>query len=293
MKKLFILIVILSIIISCSDKREKEYYKSGNLKSEKYYGENNKIIKTLVYYDLNDTIRKSIYYHKINYDSIVHYFSNGKISSTGIQDNYNRKYGKWDYYHSEGFRNNTREFYNIKGKEIVNQLWFYNKKGDTLFGAYTSNPKDIIERAVFARFDYYSDGDTLSIAEPLRCIVEQRLPLFMKYNSECYIVLAKEKYNFNKDFSNEAKVKLDTFYCAEKDKVNKKTLLEAGYNPRYTVAFGTWFDTPGNKILRGYLVEKYKRKPTPTDSVIAREGRIYFEKRIYVKDTIAKKKNGL
>lgn len=289
MKSLFIFIIILSITTSCGINREEEYYKSGNLKSQKYYNENDSIVKTIIYYDLNDTIRKSINYHKFDHDSVINYFSTGKISSTGIQDISGKKYGKWDFYHVNGYRHNTREFYIIKSKEIVNQLWFYNKKGDTLFRAYTPNPNELMELAVIANFDYHSDDDTLSIAEPLRAIVEQRLPLFASNNSECYIVLAKEKNNFNKDFSNETQVKLDTFYCVGKDKLNKERLLAAGYSARYAVAFGRWFDTPGKKILLGYLVEKYKRKPTPSDSIISEEGRIYFEKRIYIKDTISKK----
>lgn len=227
MKNHLTLFLISLIIISCGNKHEKEFFTSKNLKSEKFYDKNDNIIMTFVYYDLKNAIKKSIYFHNTNYDSVIHYRTNGNILCTGNQDESGKRYGKWDFYNSKNLRENTREFYIIKGKEIVNQLWFYNKKGDTIFGAYTSNPNDQVEKAVIARFDYYDDNDTLSIAEPLRCIASQRLPLFMPNNSECYIVLAKEKYNFNRDFSNETKVKLDTFYCAEKDKVNKKRLIES------------------------------------------------------------------
>lgn len=300
MTKYLIMTFILLTIASCGDHEQviKEFYPSGNVRLEKHYDKGNWLEQTLNFYDApGSKIFKSIY-HKVDFDSVVYYYDNGKIFKTGLQDKTGKSFGKWNYYTREGFLSNTKEFFivnNSFGKgDILNQVWYYDRKGDTMF--YGNNKFNIFKQkefegesagektSIFVRFFYDPSGDTLSIAQPLKGIAEDGYPFWEKKNSESYIVLAKEKFNFNKDFSNEKEVKLDTFYCLEKDKVNKGVMAKA--NQRHTVVFGRWFDTPGKKILRGYMVEEYKRKSTTDDSIVRKTRRTYFEKEIFVKDTV-------
>ncbi|MDB9779279.1 hypothetical protein OAB54_03410 [Flavobacteriaceae bacterium] len=51
------------------------------------------------------------------------------------------------------------------------------------------------------------------------------------------------------------------------------------------VAFGRYFDKPGDNNLRGILVEYYDEEVAP-DSVVRREHKYYFDIPVYVKDTI-------
>lgn len=300
-KTKFVTSIFISIVlVSCSTKQkdEKEYYPSGNLKLEKLFANDDELTKTIEYYDESGSKILRVLFHKRDYDSVVYKYNNGKVFKTGKQYKNGDFFGKWNYYTREGYLSNTREFIianNSFDKGVrLNQVWFFNQKGDTIY--YGNNTFNVFNQkefekeskgektSIFVRFFYQPKGDTISIAEPLSCIAEDGFPLWEKRNSESYVVLAKEKYNFNKDFSNESEVKLDTFYCLEKDKENRGTLPDA--NQKHTVIFGRWFDTPGKKVLRGYMVEHYKRKATPNDSITGEKRRTYFEKIIYVKDTI-------
>jgi hypothetical protein len=287
-------ILISFLIISCTSEHiVKEYYNSGNLKTLKTFDEDNNLVIVKKYYDLPDNKIFSANFIKSKYDSIVYYYNNGGVFTTGKQDKSGKLFGKWNRYTRENFLSDTREFFITNKESNLNQLWYYNKKGDTLY--YGNNKFNIynqrefktdrsdIKRSIFVRFKFSPNGDTLSIASPLRAIAYDNFPILGK-SSECYIVLAKEKFNFNKDFSNETETKLDTFHCLEKDKLNEKNY--PNMDKKYSVAFGRWFDTPGRKILRGYMVEYRKRKPTPDDSIVKQERRTYFEKIIYVKDTV-------
>ena len=96
--------------------------------------------------------------------------------------------------------------------------------------------------------------------------------------------MAKENANFNYDFSNVGKVKLDTFYNAQKDTLNRRM-----FNPEFyeeSVAFWQEFEKPGPKILRGYIMELTDKYPISKDSFATAGYRVLFERKIYVKDTI-------
>lgn len=296
----YFFISLLVILTSCSETHdEKEYYPSGNLKSLKMYNYgNDKLEKTIYYYDVSGDKKIEVIYHKTNCDSILYYYDNGRVFKTGKQDKKGYYFNKWNYYTREGLLSDTKEFFVINNKfgkrSVLNQQWYYNQKGDTMF--YGNNRFNVYKQkefeleskgektSGFIYFHFYPKGDTLSIAEPLICTAETAYPAFGAENSESYVVLAKEKFNFNSDFSNEAQVKGDTFPCLAKDKVNGYKFPKA--DKKHTVVFGRWFDTPGKKIVRGYMVEYYKRKPTPDNDNVRYETQVYFEKVIYVKDTI-------
>ncbi len=306
MKTILNSFIICLLLVSCKrNENETDYFPSGNIKLSKFFDQTTgKLVKTISYYDISGNRKYKVSFHKNNYDSIVYYYNNGKVRKTGNQNLKGQLFGKCNFYTREGFLSSTSEYFIInndqeKGSKI-NQKWYYNKKGDTMF--YGNNRFNIANQkefkaetegektSFFVRFHFNPIGDTLSISEPFSSIAEEAFPAWGKIPSENYVVLAKEKFNFNSDFSNENQVKLDTFYCLEKDKKNGNKFPNA--DKRHTAVFGRWFDVPGEKILRGYMVEYYNRKPTKNNDIVKYERRTYFEKKIFVNDTI-KKKNGL
>ena len=164
-------------------------------------------------------------------------------------------------------------------------MFYGNNKFNIYNQAEFRNESDGEKTSIFVRF-HNNVNDTISLSEPYSGIAEDGFPFWENRNSESYVVLAKEKHNFNKDFSNEKEVKLDTFWCLAKDKINRGVLPEA--NQKHTVIFGRWFKNPGKKIVRGYMVEHYRRKANADDSITGEKRRTYFEKIVYVKDSIKK-----
>jgi hypothetical protein len=91
--------------------------------------------------------------------------------------------------------------------------------------------------------------------------------------------MGRTENNFNADFSNFPEVEKDTFYSLKKDVGNQRYFPDD--DPNSTVVFGTWFKTPGKKILRGYLSEYYRDSKKRIQ-----EKRIFFEKNVFVKDSL-------
>lgn len=292
-KKFLLVLLTVGFLSSCgkNEKEEKTYYPSGNLESIKSYN-NDSLVKTVILYDSILEIKYKEIYHKKGYDSIIFYYKNGILHKAGNMMNNGNYFGKWHSYTKEGLLSETNEYMVIKGETKLNQIWFYNQKGDTMY--YGNKNFNIYDQDEFREdpnrlkesiaVHFYYSPDTISLAEPFSAVAEDWHPLWKHRNSESYVVLGKEKFNFNEDFSNEHKVKADTFYCLEKDDLNRSSFPKSP--PRYTVAFGRWFNTPGKKILRGYVEEKYTRIPTKEDDISMESRRTYFEKIIYVKDTI-------
>lgn len=291
-QKVMVIFLLAVVVFSCEkDKENIKQFPSGNIK----YIKNDSV--DIYYYDRIGKMVFEKVFHKKKYDSVFYFYNNKRIFKAGKRDKAGNLFGKWKYYTKEGNLSDIKEFFIInndydKGYRL-NQKWYFNKKGDTMFYGNSNfnvyNQKEFIEdpnevkRSIFIYFDFHPE-DTLSVGEPLRGFAQDAFPFWKKKGSECYVVIGKEHDNFNSDFSNEHEIKTDTFYCLEKDKFNKGHFPNADL--KHSVVFGRWFDTPGEKIIRGYMIESYTRKATPGDSIVEQERRTYFEKRIYVKDTI-------
>lgn len=289
-RNLILTFVCLITIYSCTKKYSEEYYPSNNIKSLKEYNKNGDLKSIVIYYDTIGNLPNNVLFRKNRYDSIAYYYKNGKIFKTGLQDFKGRKFGNWYIYTRDGYLNEIREYYIVKNNSVLNRNWYLDKKGDTLWYAKKRNlyyefANDTLDgrNSTMISFDFYSK-DTISISEPFAAAVRCNSPLLREYNSQIIMVLGKENYNFNYNFSNEKDVKLDTFYNLNKDKKNRVNFRKA--NPNYVVAFGRWFDKSGKKTLRGYMIEYFKRQPTQKDSAVRGETKVYFEKIIYVKDTV-------
>ena len=215
-------ILVFFLIISCNKKQEdKTFFNSGNLKELKKYDSKGILKEEVYYYDIKDRKIYKSYFHKNTYDSLVYYYRNGKVFRNGKSDKKGNLFGKWNYYNIAGYLSDTREFFIINDDYKLNQLWYFNKKGDTIINA---NPKfnvyqqkefassKVSESSIFLNFSYYPKSDTIKVNENLSIDVEDLYPFWATKNSEEFMVIAKQKNNFNSNFSNINQVKLDTVY---------------------------------------------------------------------------------
>lgn len=261
------------------DNIYKEYFTNGKLKLIHHYEDNVKMDSSIYYYKTPvETIKKIIYWSSIDKDGIIEQVS-FDVNGNKLKEGYLIKndndddliaIGNWKYFDSIENLQSIREYKNITNRSYLNQEWSFNKNGDTLF--YPSHYFDIIKAQ-----------DTFALNYPFKAAVIIGLPIFKEKKPEIYVVVPKSGYNFNKDFSNEKEIELDTFYNLTKDIKNQKWFPNDDF--RLTVAFGKKFKEVGNHVVRGYIVEYYEQEPDSM-GVIKEEHKKYFEIPIYVKDTI-------
>lgn len=286
MKYTIAILLFLIVSISCerksSDSIRKEFYSSGNLKSLKLDD------SLKVYYDTLPKILKELY---LKNGDVVKYYKNGNFFLKGKLNNDKQRIGEWEFYTREGSLSEIREYYIIEGKSYVNQnqyiakddeYWLTYKNRDFNFYNQEEFLSDTINSDMSRYAEFIARNDTIYLNKPWKAACFYYTPLFRDKNSQAVIILSTDDNIFNEDFSNMNEVKKDTFYSLAKDIENKKWFPED--DPDYTVVFGRWFDTPGEKIIRGYLSEFYTEQKA--DTTKTKESLIFFEKTIYVKDTI-------
>lgn len=273
------LFIVLSILfISCKNKNEssikENYNESASDTIKEYYDDEQKTLKLL----------------KLKNGRIITFFKNGRIFSEGNLNSEQNRIGVWNFYTNEGLLSESREYRIINKKPYINQIIYFDEDENKLYNRIESfNYYSQIEfqrenleggKSHYAEFDF--GKDTINLNEPWRAACFYYTPLFRDNNSEMIIVLNKEESLFNEDFSNIKEVKKDTFFSLSRDVENQKWFPED--DPDYTVVFGRWFDSPGEKTIRGFLSEFYEK--TKKDTTILVESKMFFEKVIYVKDTV-------
>ncbi len=247
------------------DGTYKEYYSNGNLKLLHSY-KNGKLIDSSLFYDekISSKIDFIRYYNNDSIKEIV--FENGVIQKEGFINKENIAVGKWNFYNEKGLLDIIREYKIINGEQYLNQSWYLNGKGDTIYGGN------------FSKIDIVKD--TISLLEPFRAVAYLYVPLFEEENSQAIVCLPYEdEVNFDENFANDGKIRLDTFFNLKRDIKNKQWF--PNNNPNYTVVFGKKFKTSGKKIIRGYILEYYENNK---DIIRREERKIYFEKEVYVKN---------
>lgn len=295
MKKIGLLLV-LSLFFSCAKKNEKEYYPSGELKSiynlrngkldgqfTTFYSNGNikethlygfgKLKDSSVFYyrDYKNTIKEKRFYYNDSIKAIL-FDVEGRKHSSGLLLKDSLKIGKWNYYNENGFVEKIGEYILVKGEQYLNQVWLLNQNKDTLYGG------------GHYRIDFAKD--TIGIDEPFQAVAYLYVPQFDKKSngkSESMLLLNKQNTLFNRDFSNERDVALDTFYNLNRDELNRPFF--PNNNPNYTLVFGKWFNSPGEKKIKGYILEYFIfDSPQGVDSIYRLENKSYFDRTIYVKD---------
>lgn len=216
----------------------------------------------------------------------VLYYSDGKIFATGKVNNKGHRDGWWDYFDEEGRLVESREYKIIEGKEIANQWIYFNEIGNKIFKAESRNrvPLQYSEHREFIdEKTFYADilvvNDTISLREPFRAVGIYYTPVLSDKNSSLIVVLDKNEMFIKVNDLNNKEIKKDTFFSLSKDTINRKWFPED--DPEYTVVFGGWFRTTGAKTISGYFSEYYIDSQNQHH-----EKRIYFEKKVFVKDSL-------
>ena len=292
-KILVILIFIGFTIISCKKNEyvENEFDESGQIISKKIFDNKKNPIKSIKYYDRLENVEIKIILHKPDYDSVYVKYDNGFIFKRGKQTKNGNPYGIWNLYDKNENLREIREWFVIKKQSRINRVWYLNEKGDTLSKRYKDtiyNQIEFVNDTLGARRTTYNQfkfkKDTFSSNETLIAFANCASSTMNEYDSEIKVFLAKEDYNYNFDFSNDNDVKLDVFYSLKYDSINQKWFETNDYGS--VAIFHRKFNSSGEKILRGFMQE-FSYGPFKNGEFDSLLGpKIFFEKRIFVKDTI-------
>ncbi|MFG6687517.1 hypothetical protein ACGK9U_13110 [Mariniflexile sp. HNIBRBA6329] len=279
MKNLLTIFVFVIIIIACKEK-SSEF--ESNETVEYYPNKPNLIFKKTV--NLTD------------FDSVYYFYDNGILFKKGKQFKENQKIGIWKLYDRNSNLREIREWFTINGKSRANRVWHLSEKGDTLALRYQDSiykQKEFINDTTYFRntnYDIvYFNRDTIKLNEPIRGYIEIGTRVLRHYpNYHVRACIATEDKNYNYDFSNTKQVKLDTFYDLTINTINQKWFEGANFNQ--LVVIGKYFDTTGDKTIRGFY-EQYSYGPfekdengQTIDSIISYK--TFFEKKIHVKDSL-------
>ncbi len=226
---------------------------------------------------------------KSEFDSIFYYYKNGNIFKEGKSRKNGKPFGIWNLYSKNGKLREIREWFVINGHSRINRVWFLNKSGDTIPWRNQDSifmQKEFINDTLGTRATNYNviyfRKDTVEFNESMKAIAYLRSPLIEEENSQLMVLIGKSKNNFNSDFSNENEVKLDTFYNLTIDTVNQKWFPNV--EQKYFVTFGYYFESPGLKNIKGYMLEYANGNfENGIDSLTSKT---YFEKEIFVKDSV-------
>lgn len=268
--KQYLIIILLISIVSCVNKDTSEKYLSDFPKGD-----------TLAVEYYEDYSLKQV---KLIDNKLKVFYRNGNLFKEGFVDENEKPKGEWYYYTLEGKISEMREFNNFSGDVHLNRFVYFRGDSDVIFmekdpNFNVYNQKEFIGDTLPYNIGFYTEfelgKDTVRLNEPWSAAASRYYLSFPEENTNIVVILG----NFNKDFSNIAEVKKDTFYNLLVDVENQKWFPE--HNPESTVVFGQWFKTVGEKTIRGYLTEYYE-----IESGFNKESRVFFEKKLYVKDSI-------
>ena len=129
--------------------------------------------------------------------------------------------------------------------------------------------------------------DSILINENAKGLVILKKPFFST-NAKMVVVLENnDETSLKSDLSNEYDIPIIAFLSLENDSLNQKFFSSKDYNFRKTSAMGRMFTTSGDKLIRGYVMEYITDEP-PMEMIYDKDKvkKTYFEKKIYVKDSL-------
>lgn len=276
MKNPLIILILTFTIIGCKEKSSET---KPNEKLE-FYSDNK-----------NLTFKKTVKFE--NHDSLFYFYRNGQIFKKGKIQKNGKPFGIWNLYSNDGKLREIREWFVIDGHSRINRAWFLNIKGDTLAWRDQDSifkQKEFVNDTLGTRATDYNvfdfNKDTIYLNEPIRGVVYCNSRRIRDYDSQIRVFLHSESENFNSPFPNDSLVRTDHFKNLKIDTINQKWFPDIDRERYGHVAiFGSWFKNPGKKLLRGYM-EEYSYGPFEDKEIDSMTARVYFEKMIYVKDTI-------
>ena len=134
----------------------------------------------------------------------------------------------------------------------------------------------------YNKFVFLTKG-TISISEFYLAYAYCGSPLLRDFDSKIKIIVDNTN-SLKKDFSNITSVKLDTFQCAKIDTIHKADF--GTYDLNKIGAYSGKFKTSGKKNIRGLMIEYSNEYIDENGEKAYAESQTYFEKEIYVKDSL-------
>lgn len=245
------------LFYSCNDKvKLKDHDISKILLNDSImqYNKNNILTKKIIRID--DSLYKQFDYN-----------SKGNLNSYGLLNKDSLKTGTWLYYNSLGNSIKKEKYLIVKNNSILNERILFKDNGDTLFNK--------------SKYFLLSlRKDTVKVNEMIKGVIYLEANLFKNKKSSIQVLLSvDDQDDLLYDFSNENSVKLDTFPNISGDK--EMSVFFENFNSKLVSIFGKRFNSSGNKIIRGIIVEKYTET---LDSAITNSNKTYFEKEVYIED---------
>lgn len=238
--------------------REAHEYENGKKMDSSVYYLPNSLISVLRYTENPDSTFQILNYHDIN------------ILKKGYIDSDSLKHGTWRTY-EDGYSTGQAEYYAVENKPYLNQTVRLSKEGDTLR-----------DRSKF--MDMHFAKDTIGVGETFKAAIYLMEEVFKGYNSETFVCLPKEPLpSFKISWPALQEIPCDTFYNLNRDTINQKA-FDSRLDYKKITVFGKSYDSPGEKMVRGWLVEERKPRPSDPDSLKTEKNYTFFEKRIFVKD---------
>jgi len=247
--------LFLIFIYSCNNKVKSINYKIDKLlvnDSIIIYSKKKKRIKKII--RVNDSVYKQ-------YD----FGSKEVLSSYGLINKDSLKIGTWFYYNSLGDSIKKEKYLIVGNNSILNERILYNDNGDIIF-----------HKSKY--FHISLRKDTVKINEMIKGVVYLEANLFKNKNSNIQVLLSVDDIDdLSYDFSNENLIKLDTFPNISGNQEMKKDFKN--FNHNLLSIFGKRYNSCGNKIIRGIIIEKYTQN---LDSIDTKINKTYFEKEVFV-----------
>ena len=278
-KKKMILFLTIIILSACNTgtknkesgvKIEKELYDDGSIKEIHSY-KGKKKMDTSFYYRKDGSISALRIWNSYDKSNLLLYGKVNDLFAQGILDNDSTKIGKWKYY-EDGNLAMVKEYIKLDDKPYLNQAWVFNKVGDTI----PSESK------------YYRlalNKDTVSVGEMVKGVIFLEAGLFKEKDSHIIVCIeSDDESDTNTNFGTIDQAECDTFYNLSIDVENQKWFPDIDF--KKTAVFGKNYKTTGKKRIKGYLVEYYEIEPTGNDSLVKKENFTYFQKEIYVTDSL-------
>ena len=153
------------------------------------------------------------------------------------------------------------EYLKINGKEYANQIWLVNKNKDTIGGNYFKNwVKDSTKLGEMTRLRYELIKPNIS------------------FESDMHILIPKNDDELKNDYSNLFDIKLDTLLSLKNDGISHPEILGLDLPLNHIVEFGLKYGKPGQKRVRGVIIERGKKDSKEY------ERRLFFNNSFYIKE---------
>lgn len=248
MKKVIFFLSLVSLLSCSSREVKKEYYPNGSIKALTPI-DNKGVPNGLFeeFYESGELKAKGEYVDGVIRDTVFSFHRNGKIESKGLLKN-GFKISWWSYFNEAGRLKETYQYLNFNDSIYKNQTMVYREDGSL-----------DLNRSSFYELKI---PDTIELGKS-----KKNIGRLLKYNS-----------NFKTADLSLVWVVIENQYS--ENSIKKDTFSDGTMTPK----FGIFGYKPGIQKVNGFIIEDIIYEDSI--SLTIKKHKKYFEKQVYVKDTI-------